>query len=186
VLAGSGTPLSIVTRGPLVVRDIDVLVEAAREVSVAVFVSLPTLDERVWRTTEPGTAPPASRLRAIHALAEAGIDVGVGMAPILPGISDSRELLEATVAAARAAGARSIWASVVHLRPGVREHFLETLARDWPDQVDRYEALFATRAYLPTSVTAAITEPMRRARVSLRSSRLREPIRPEPRQLTLV
>ena len=186
VLAESGTPFSIVTRGPLVVRDVDILVEAAREVSVAVFVSLPTLDERVWRTTEPGTAPPTSRLRAIRALAEAGIDVGVGMAPILPGLSDSPVLLEATVAAVRAAGARSIWASVVHLRPGVREHFLDALARDWPEQVERYEALFATRAYLPPSVTAAITEPARAARVSLRYSRLREPIRPEPRQLALA
>jgi DNA repair photolyase len=186
VLAESRTPFSIVTRGPLVVRDVDVLVQAAREVSVAVFVSLPTLDERVWRTTEPGTAPPTSRLRAIRTLAEAGIDVGVGMAPILPGLSDSPVLLEATVEAVRAAGARSIWASVVHLRPGVREHFLDGLARDWPEQVARYEALFATRAYLPPSVTAAITEPARAARVSVRYSRLREPIRPEPRQLALA
>jgi DNA repair photolyase len=185
-LASSATPFSIVTRGPLVVRDVDVLTAAAREVSVAVYVSLPTLDERVWRTTEPGTAPPSSRLRAIRTLAEAGIDVGVGMAPILPGLSDSPEQLRATVAAVRGAGARSIWASVVHLRPGVREHFLEALAHDWPEHVERYEALFATRAYLPAAVTAAITEPARTAKVSVRSSRLREPIRPEPRQLALA
>src|SRR4029450_5857136 len=75
VLASSGPPFSIVTRGPLVVRDLDVLTASAREVSVAVYVPLPTLDERVWRPTEPGTAPPASRLRAIRALAGAGIDV---------------------------------------------------------------------------------------------------------------
>jgi DNA repair photolyase len=185
-LASSGTPFSIVTRGPLVVRDVDLLVAAAREVAVAVYVSLPTLDERVWRTTEPGTAPPASRLRAIRALAEAGIEVGVGMAPILPGLSDAPEQLEETVAAVREAGARSIWASVVHLRPGVREHFLEALARDWPEQVARYESLFANRAYLPAEVTSAITEPARKAKVSVRYSRLREPIRPEPRQLALA
>ncbi len=184
-LASSGTPFSIVTRGPLVVRDVDLLVAAAHDVSVAVYVSLPTLDERVWRTTEPGTAPPPSRLRAIRTLAEAGIEVGVGMAPILPGLSDAPEQLRATVAAARDAGARSVWASVVHLRPGVREHFLEALARDWPEQVERYEALFANRAYLPSAVTAAITEPARKARVSVRYSRMREPIRPEPRQLSL-
>src|SRR6476619_6685222 len=77
-LAASGTPLSIVTRGPLIVGDIDVLQTAAREVPVSVYVSLPTLDERVWRTTEPSTAPPASRLRAIRALADAGIEVGSG------------------------------------------------------------------------------------------------------------
>jgi DNA repair photolyase len=184
-LAASGTPFSIVTRGPLVVRDVDLLADAAREVSVAVYVSLPTLDERVWRTTEPGTAPPASRLRAISVLADAGIEVGVGMAPILPGLSDDPGQLEAVVRSARAAGARTIWASVVHLRPGVREHFLEALARDWPDQVDRYEALFANRAYLPTSLANAITEPARLARSSSRSVRRRTPLRPEPRQLAL-
>jgi DNA repair photolyase len=185
-LASSGTPFSIVTRGPLVVRDLDVIAAAAREVSVAVYVSLPTLDERVWRTTEPGTAPPSSRLRAIGALAEAGIEVGVGMAPILPGLSDAPEQLRATVDAARKAGAGSIWASVVHLRPGVREHFLEALARDWPEHVERYEALFANRAYLPAAVTSAITEPARLARVSTRYSRTQRPIQPEPRQLALV
>jgi DNA repair photolyase len=185
-LASSGTPFSIVTRGPLVVRDLDVLTAAAHEVSVAVYISLPTLDERVWRTTEPGTAPPSSRLRAIRSLAEAGIEVGVGMAPILPGLSDAPEQLRATVDAAREAGAGSIWASVVHLRPGVREHFLDALARDWPEQVERYEALFANRAYLPAAVTSAITEPARQARVSTRYSRAQKPIRPEPRQLALV
>lgn len=119
-------------------------------------------------------------------LAEAGICVGVGMAPILPGLSDDPAQLEAAVAAARGAGAQAIWASVVHLRPGVREHFLEALARDWPEHVERYEALFATRAYLPPSVTTAITEPARRAKVRVRRARLGEPIRPEPRQLALA
>ena len=100
-----------------------------------VFLSLPTLDERVWRTTEPGTAPPASRLEAVRRLAAAGIDVGVGIAPILPGLSDDPSSSSAVVRAARDAGARTIWASVVHLRPGVREHFLEALGRDWPEEV---------------------------------------------------
>jgi DNA repair photolyase len=185
-LAALGTPFSIVTRGPLIVRDVDVLAAAARDVHVHVFVSLPTLDERVWRTTEPGTAPPSSRLRAIRALAEAGIEVGVGMAPILPGLSDDPAGLEATVRAARDAGARAIWASVVHLRPGVREHFLEALARDWPEHVERYESLFSTRAYLPAAVANAITAPARQAKVSVRYTELERPIRPEPRQLSLA
>jgi DNA repair photolyase len=184
-LAASGTPFSIVTRGPLVVRDIDVLTDAAREVQVAVYISLPTLDESVWRTTEPGTAPPASRLRAVRALAEAGIQVGVGMAPILPGLSDAPEQLEATVRAAREAGAHSIWARAVYLRPGVREHFLRALARDWPDEVERYEALFANREYLPTSVANALTEPVRNAKASLPDRPRLARIRPEPRQLAL-
>ena len=154
--------------------------------SVSVYVSLPTLDERVWRTTEPGTAPPASRLRAIRALADAGIEVGVGMAPILPGLSDRPEQLEAVVTAARAAGARGIWAGVVHLRPGVREHFLEALARDWPEQVEHYEALFGTRAYLPAAVANTITDPARRAKASTRFSSSRQPVRAQPRQLALA
>ena len=186
VLDASWTPFSIVTRGPLVVRDIDVLQQATARAGAQVYFSLPTLDERVWRTTEPGTAPPTSRLEAIRRLAAAGIDVGVGMAPILPGLSDDPAQLEAVVGAAREAGARGIWASVVHLRPGVREHFLEALARDWPEQVARYEALFASRAYLSAATTKPILEPVRRATASTPSP-TRRPQRPaEPRQLQLA
>ena len=185
-LAASGTPFSIITRGPLIVRDLDVLEQAAREVAVSVNVSLPTIDERVWRTTEPGTAPPASRLRAVRALADAGIDVGIGMAPILPGLSDAPEQLAAVVRAAREAGARGIWANVVNLRPGVREHFLEALARDWPEHVARYEELFGARAYLPTAVANAITEPVRTARAATQSPSRKPPLRPQPRQLALT
>jgi DNA repair photolyase len=183
-LAASGTPFSIVTRGPLILRDLDVLRAAAHDVRVSVYVSLPTLDERVWRTTEPGTAPPASRLRAVRALADAGIDVGIGMAPILPGLSDAPEQLAAVVREARAAGARTIWASVVHLRPGVREHFLEALAHDWPEQVERYESLFGTRAYLPAEVVREITAPVSEARLATPSPRRRQ-VRAQPRQLAL-
>jgi DNA repair photolyase len=162
-LARAWTPFSIITRGPLAVRDVDVLQHASTRADVSVYFSLPTLDERVWRTTEPGTAPPRSRLEAVRRLAEAGIDVGVGMAPILPGLSDRPEQLAEVVRAARAAGARSIWASVLHLRPGTREHFLEALARDWPEEVGRYEQLFAERAYLPASVSRPIQETVREA-----------------------
>ena len=186
-LASSATPFSIVTRGPLVVRDLDVLEDAATRVSVQVFLSIPTLDEDVWRTTEPGTAPPHSRLEAVRRLAEAGIDVGVGIAPILPGLSDDPRRLTEVVRAARTAGARTTWAAVVHLRPGVREHFLEALAHDWPDQVEHYEALFANRAYLPAHVTTPILEPVRRANAAV-PSRRRRPLRPPapPRQLELA
>jgi DNA repair photolyase len=189
-LAEAWTPLSIVTRGPLVVRDVDVLQEASSRVSVSVYFSIPTLDERVWRTTEPGTAPPRSRLEAIRRLTDAGIEVGVGMAPILPGLSDRPEQLEAVVRAAREAGARGIWASVVHLRPGVREHFLEALARDWPEEVARYEALFATRAYLPSSASNPIKAVVREAAAAAPTRRrarprTRSPARPQE-QLALT
>jgi DNA repair photolyase len=186
VLDAAWTPFSIVTRGPLVVRDIDLLRDASRRAGAEVFLSLPTLDEQVWRTTEPGTAPPASRLEAVRRLAAAGIEVGVGIAPILPGLSDDPRQLEQVVRAARAAGARKIWASVVHLRPGVREHFLEALERDWPAQVGRYEALFASRAYLSAATTKPILEPVWRATSSTPSPTRRPRARAEPRQLALA
>jgi DNA repair photolyase len=150
-----------------------------------VCLSIPTLDERVWRTTEPGTAPPHSRLKAIQRLVQAGIDVGVGIAPILPGLSDRPHQLEAVVREAREAGARSIWASVVHLRPGVREHFLEALAEDWPEEVERYEALFAKGAYLPTASARSITEPVRLAAAAMPAPRRRPRISRAPQQLAL-
>jgi DNA repair photolyase len=162
-LAEAWTPFSIITRGPLVVRDVDVLQQASSRAEVGVYFSIPTLDEHVWRTTEPGTAPPRSRLEAIRRLTAAGIEVGVGVAPILPGLSDRPEQLEEVVREARAAGARSVWANVVYLRPGTREHFLQALAADWPEQVERYEQLFAGRAYLPEAVAAPIKKLVRDA-----------------------
>jgi DNA repair photolyase len=189
-LAEAWTPFSIITRGPLVVRDVDVLREASSRAEVGVYFSIPTLDERVWRTTEPGTAPPRSRLQAVQRLADAGIDVGVGMAPILPGLSDRPEQLEEVVRAARAAGARSIWANVLHLRPGTREHFLEALAQDWPGEVARYEQLFAERAYLPASLARPLREQVRAAAratpVRHVARPARRPAAPDLPQLTLA
>jgi DNA repair photolyase len=157
-LAEAHNPLAIITRGPLIVRDIDVLVEAARWAKVSVTFSVPTLDHEIWRTTEPNAPPPRQRLVALRRLRDAGIEAGVGMAPILPGLSDRPELMAEVVRAARDAGATSIWANVAYLRPGTREHFLENLARDWPELVPRYEKLYAGRAYLPKGEV----EPVRR------------------------
>jgi DNA repair photolyase len=140
--AAARNPFSIVTRGPLIIRDIDVLQAAASRAEVHVSFSVPTLDREVWRRTEPGTAPPRQRLRALRRLVEAGIDAGVGMAPILPGISDHPAQLAEVVQAAREAGATGLWCNVLHLQPGTREHFLENLARDWPALLPRYEALY--------------------------------------------
>jgi len=160
-LGDAATPFSIITRGPLIVRDLDVLADAARRADVSVTFSVPTLDLEIWRRTEPGTAPPRQRLRALRALVEAGIRVGVGMAPILPGLSDRPDLLADVVRAAREAGATGIWANLLYLKPGTREHFLSSLARDWPELLPGYEALYARRAYLPASEAAPV-----RARVA--------------------
>src|SRR6478672_2376418 len=154
--AAARNPFSIITRGPMIVRDVDVLAEASRRADVHVTFSVPTLDDAIWRTTEPGTAPPRQRLRALRTLVDAGIDAGIGMAPILPGLSDRPELLRDVVMAARDAGATGIWTNVLYLRPGTREHFLENLARDWPELLPRYEQLYAGRAYLRDEVVRGV------------------------------
>jgi DNA repair photolyase len=172
-LAAARTPFSLITRGPLIVRDVDVLRGAAARVEVTVNISIPTLDERIWRTTEPGTAHPRQRLRAVRRLAAAGIRVGVGMAPILPGLSDEPHLLRDVVRAAREAGAAFLWWNVLNLRLGTREHFLEQLAHDWPEQLDRYRRLYAGRAYL----TKEATRPLDGLMTELRSEWVWEPRR---------
>jgi len=164
VLAEARNPFAIITRGPMIVRDVDVLAEAARFAEVSVTFSVPTLDDRIWRLTEPNTPPPRQRLRALAVLREAGIEAGVGMAPILPGLSDKPELMADVVKAARDAGATSIWTNVLYLRPGTREHFMEHLARDWPELVPQYERLYRARAYLGK----AEVEPVRREVAELR------------------
>ena len=189
VLGAASNPLSIITRGPMIVRDLDVLQEAARRADVSVNFSVPTLDEDVWRKTEPGTAPPRQRLRALKTLVDGGIKAGIGMAPILPGLSDSPEQLEAVVLAAREAGATHVWANLLYLRPGTREHFLGCLARDWPEELERYEELYARRAYL----RAEDAEPVRSLVAGLRrrhgvADRRRVRLEPptEPEQLSLA
>jgi len=180
VFAATRTPLSLITRGPMVVRDIDVLQAAARRADVDVNFSVPTLDLEVWRKTEPGTAPPRQRLRALKALVDAGIDAGVGLAPILPGISDRPEQLAEVVRAARDAGATRVWCNLLFLRPGTREHFLANLARDWPEELARYEELYR-RPYLDRRHS----EPVRRTVAELRrrfdiADRRRAPCEPPP------
>ncbi len=185
-LARARTPFSIITRGPMIRRDVDVLVDAARRAPVHVSFSVPTLDERVWRATEPGTARPERRLETVRVLADAGLDVGVAMAPILPGLTDAPDSLRAVVTAARAAGARGIWAGLVHLRPGTREHFLDALAAEWPELLPDYEHLFAGRAYLPATLTKPVTEQVRALAREIALPH-RPVLRPtsEPRQLAL-
>jgi DNA repair photolyase len=177
--AEAASPFSIITRGPLVVRDVDVLAAAARRARVSVTFSVPTLDEEIWRRTEPGTAPPRQRLRALSRLVEAGIDAGVGMAPILPGLSDRPELLADVVREARAAGATGIWANLLYLRPGTREHFLKALERDWPELLPKYERLYRRGAYLQRDTTEPVRERVR-ALARSHSVRDRRRIRLEP------
>ena len=180
-LRDASNPFSIITRGPLIIRDVDVLAEAARRASVSVTFSIPTLDEEVWRRTEPGTAHPRQRLRALKALVDAGIKASVGMAPILPGISDSPYQLAEVVRAAREAGACGVWANLLFLRPGTREHFLTALAEDFPEELERYERLYARRAYLGKEHTKPVRDQVA-ALAKEHGIRDRRKIRLEPEQ----
>lgn len=157
-LAEFSNPFGLITRGPMIVRDIDVLVEAAKRAKVGITFSIPTLDEEVWRKTEPSTAHPRQRLRALKELVDAGIKVGVGMAPILPDISDRPEQLREVVKAAREAGATGIWTNLLFLRPGTREHFLEHVAEEFPEQLPHYLDLYKGRAYLPSAETKPLRQ----------------------------
>jgi DNA repair photolyase len=189
VLRNASTPFSIITRGPLIVRDVELLAEASRRAPVSVTFSVPTVDDDVWRTTEPGTAPPRQRLRALKTLVEAGVRASVGMAPLLPGLSDHPSQIARVVEAAREAGACGVWANLLYLRPGTREHFLACLERDWPELVPEYERLYAGRAYLPQSeVQPARDEVRRLARGHGIRDRRPEPLRPPARdeQLSLL
>jgi len=187
VLARARSPFGIITRGPLIVRDVDVLQEASRRTDVSVMFSVPTLDPEVWRTTEPGTAPPRQRLRALSTLVDAGIKASVGMAPILPGLSDRPEQLAEVVKAVRAAGATSVWANLLYLKPGTKEHFLEALARDWPEELERYEQLYAKRAYLPRAEVDPVREQVRAlAREQGVRDRREQPLKPPPEPVQLM
>ncbi len=189
VLADAANPFGLITRGPMIVRDIDVLVEAAKRADVSVTFSIPTLDVEIWRRTEPGTASPHQRLRALTQLVDAGVKAGVGMAPILPGLSDKPELLAEVVRAARAAGATGVWANLLYLKPGTKEHFLSALERDWPELLPRYEQLYARRAYLPAEKTNTAREQVRElARKHGVRDRRRVRLEPpaDPEQLSLV
>jgi len=190
-LAGARTPLDLITRGPLIVRDVDVLASASRRAEVRVSVSIATLDRTLSARLEPGVAPPGQRLRAIRTLTDAGIAAGVALAPVLPGLTDAPRDLAAVLNAAREAGATHAWSNVLNLRPGTREHFLAVLAREWPSELERYERLYPSGAsgYL----RAADAEPIeRRLEAVKRGSGIADRRRivlspaPPPEQLHLV
>ncbi|HSJ51036.1 MAG TPA: radical SAM protein [Actinomycetota bacterium] len=144
-------PFSILTKGTLILRDLDLLVEASTVTEISTAFSIGTLDDDVWRASEPGTPHPRKRMEAVAALNDAGIPCGVLMAPVLPGISDDPRQLRDVVRAAIDAGATHVSPILLHLRPGVREEFLPWLAERYPDLVERYEATYRT-PYGPPAV----------------------------------
>lgn len=149
-------PFSILTRGTLMLRDLDLLSEAAHATNVSTAFSVPTLDDEVWRRSEPGTPHPRKRIEAVRKLNENGIPCGVMVAPVLPGISDRPDQLMDVVKAAVDAGATHITPILLHLRPVVREEYLAWLSECYPDLVVRYEELYKDNAYGPKESRKAL------------------------------
>jgi DNA repair photolyase len=148
-LRDTRTPASVLSKSPLPLRDLELYLELAEVADVSVNFSVPTLDERAWRATEPHTPHPRKRLEAVAAFNEAGIPSGVLVAPLMPGINDSPEQVEEIIQLAEEAGATFVNGIALHLRPGVKEVFMSWLSAAHPDLVGRYEELYEGRSYAP-------------------------------------
>ncbi|WP_218120115.1 Rv2578c family radical SAM protein [Actinopolyspora mzabensis] len=157
-LTERANPFSILTKSTLILRDRDLIESAAAVTDVSVAVSIGSLDERLWRTVEPGTPAPARRLDVVRRFAESGIGCSVLLAPILPGLSDSPEQIDRTVGALVEAGAKSITPLPLHLRPGAREWYRAWLQREYPSLVPRYARLYRNSAYAPESYQREVVE----------------------------
>ncbi|SDR18500.1 Rv2578c family radical SAM protein [Thermostaphylospora chromogena] len=160
-LRDTANPFSILTKGTLILRDVDLLAEAAEVTDVSTAVSIGFTSHDLWRAVEPGAPAPRARLGVVAALREAGLRCGVLMAPILPYLTDSPQALEATVRRLAEAGASSVTPDVLHLRPGAREWFASWLAREHPRLVPRYRELYGRGAYAPKAYQRRITERVR-------------------------
>ncbi|MEU5717608.1 Rv2578c family radical SAM protein [Streptomyces sp. NPDC020403] len=156
-LRDHANPFSILTKGTLILRDLDLLRQAAEVAEVGISVSVGFTDRELWRTVEPGSPSPERRLDVVRALAGQGIDCSVLMAPVIPFLGDSPDQLRVTVQAIAAAGAASVTPLVLHLRPGAREWYMQWLGRHHPHLVRRYERMYADGAYAPTWYQRRIT-----------------------------
>jgi len=147
-LAHARTPVGLITKGPMVVRDKDVLLELTRRAGCTVYVSVPTVDEDAWRILEPGTAHPLQRLRAVRELNDAGIRAGVLVNPIVPGLTSQPAKLERTIKAISDHGAAFLGTNLLYLKEGTRLHFMGFLEKNFPDLWIKYQRLY-TGAYAP-------------------------------------
>jgi len=154
-LLAARTPVGIVTKGPMVIRDADLLAEIGKGAGCTVHMSVPTVDEEAWAALEPGTAHPLQRLRAVRALRKAGVNAGVLMAPVVPGFTTDRKRLEATVRAAAEHDAAFMGANLLYLKGGTKDHFMGFLRKEFPHLVAGYERLYPG-AYAPNGYTKAV------------------------------
>ncbi|MDQ0752499.1 DNA repair photolyase [Streptomyces africanus] len=156
-LRDHANPFSILTKGTLVLRDLDLIKQAAEVTDVGISVSVGFTDQELWRTVEPGTPAPERRLEVVRTFGEHGIGCGVLMAPVIPFLSDQPDRLRATVRAIAASGATSVTPLVLHLRPGAREWFMAWLEQHHPHLVPRYRRLYAEGSYAPKWYQRRIT-----------------------------
>ena len=177
VLRDFHNPASITTKGVLVQRDVDVLLELGQNAEVRVTFSVGSIDERVWKLTEPGAPSPSARLQAMQFLVESGVQAGVMMAPLLPGISDNSESIEAVAAAAAAHKAQYLAGNLLFLKPGSKEWFMPLLRETYPRLVPAYDRLYR-KTYAPREYTQRVMEVVDRARRQWGLS-----IRPDSRSL---
>ncbi|MBE1513296.1 intein-containing Rv2578c family radical SAM protein [Nesterenkonia halotolerans] len=163
-LADSGTPFSILTKGPLLKRDLPLLQEAAQQVPVSVAVSLAVLDPELQQKVEPGTPDPRARLNLIRSITDAGLDCSVLAMPILPWLTDGDERINALHAALAEAGASYVTTGALHLRPGAREWFMQWLAREYPGLLGKYRRIYGGGSYASKDYRHWLADSARAAR----------------------
>lgn len=179
-----GLDLSITTKSVLILRDLDLLQALSRQHRFSVHMTVVTVDERLARLLEPKAPTPAKRLEAVRKLTDAGIRVAVNAMPVLPGINDSPQMLDALASQAAQAGARAIHGNVLFLMPSAMKTFMPFLEEEFPELVGRYRKLYARSAYLRGEYPEKISQLFKelRARYGLfarREEQVREPYRPQ-------
>jgi DNA repair photolyase len=176
-LRDAANPCSVLTKSPLLLRDLDLMREIAQVTAISANLSVPTIDEKAWRASEPRTPSPRARLEAVGELNRAGIPTGVLVAPLMPGINDDPRQVQQILEAAAEAGATGVSGIALHLRGEVREIFMEWLRSYRPDLVERYEELYARSAYAPRAEQERLQALVRRAPTRPRSAFQRDPRR---------
>jgi DNA repair photolyase len=177
-LRDARNPCSVLTKSPLLLRDLGLMLEIAQRTSISACLSIPTLDEKAWRATEPHTPNPRRRLEAVAELNRAGIPTGVLIAPLMPGINDAPRQVERLLELATEAGATSIAGVALHLRGDVRKVFMDWLRSQRPDLVPRYEKLYQRGAYAPREERDRLSRMVRSGRPARGFRRIREATTP--------
>jgi DNA repair photolyase len=150
-LRDAANPCSVLTKSPLLLRDLPLFRELVVRTRFTACLSVPTVDEKAWRASEPHTPNPRARLEAVAELNRAGVPTGILIAPLMPGINDDPAQVEEILARAEEAGATSVGGAALHVRGEVRDVFMAWLRNHRPDLVERYETLYARGAYVPAA-----------------------------------